>query len=40
VDNFVSNLKKKLGWTSASSFTFHTIRGVGYRMELESMTKP
>ncbi|MCY1077243.1 response regulator transcription factor [Archangium lansingense] len=40
VDNFVSNLKKKLGWTSASSFTIHTIRGVGYRMELESMTKP
>ena len=40
VDNFVSNLKKKLGWTSASSFTIHTIRGVGYRLELESMTKP
>jgi DNA-binding response OmpR family regulator len=40
VDNFVSNLKKKLGWTSASGFTFHTIRGVGYRMEVEAMTKP
>ena len=40
VDNFVSNLKKKLGWTSASSFTIHTIRGVGYRMEIEPMTKP
>ncbi|ADO72687.1 response regulator transcription factor [Stigmatella aurantiaca] len=40
VDNFVSNLKKKLGWTSTSGFTIHTIRGVGYRMELESMTKP
>jgi DNA-binding response OmpR family regulator len=40
VDNFVSNLKKKLGWTSASSFTIHTLRGVGYRFELESMTKP
>ncbi|ATB26619.1 response regulator transcription factor [Melittangium boletus] len=40
VDNFVSNLKKKLGWTSASAFTIHTLRGVGYRLELESMTKP
>jgi DNA-binding response OmpR family regulator len=40
VDNFVSNLKKKLGWTSTSGFTLHTIRGVGYRMEIESMTKP
>ncbi|MCE9667007.1 response regulator transcription factor [Myxococcus stipitatus] len=36
VDNFVSNLKKKLGWTSASGFTIHTIRGVGYRMEVSS----
>jgi DNA-binding response OmpR family regulator len=34
VDNFVSNLKKKLGWTSTSAFTIHTLRGVGYRMEL------
>jgi DNA-binding response OmpR family regulator len=40
VDNFVSNLKKKLGWTSTSGFTIHTIRGVGYRMEIETMTKP
>lgn len=40
VDNFVSNLKKKLGWTSTSGFTIHTIRGVGYRMELDAMTKP
>jgi DNA-binding response OmpR family regulator len=39
VDNFVSNLKKKLGWTSTSGFTIHTIRGVGYRMEIEAMTK-
>ncbi|MFY2561567.1 response regulator transcription factor [Corallococcus terminator] len=36
VDNFVSNLKKKLGWTSASGFTIHTLRGVGYRMEVSS----
>ncbi len=40
VDNFVSNLKKKLGWTSTSGFTIHTIRGVGYRMEIDAMTKP
>jgi DNA-binding response OmpR family regulator len=40
VDNFVSNLKKKLGWTVGSGFTIHTIRGVGYRMELDAMTKP
>jgi DNA-binding response OmpR family regulator len=40
VDNFVSNLKKKLGWTSTSGFTIHTIRGVGYRMEIDTMTKP
>jgi DNA-binding response OmpR family regulator len=36
VDNFVSSLKKKLGWTSTSGFTIHTIRGVGYRMELSA----
>ncbi len=34
VDNFVSSLKKKLGWNSASGFSIHTIRGVGYRMEV------
>jgi DNA-binding response OmpR family regulator len=36
VDNFVSSLKKKLGWTSASGFSIHTIRGVGYRMEVNA----
>jgi DNA-binding response OmpR family regulator len=40
VDNFVSNLKKKLGWTASSGFAFHTIRGVGYRMEVEAVAKP
>jgi DNA-binding response OmpR family regulator len=35
VDNFVYNLKKKLGWTSTSRFTLQTVRGVGYRMELD-----
>lgn len=40
VDNFISVLKKKLGWTVGAGFTIHTIRGVGYRMELDPMTKP
>ena len=35
VDNFVSTLKKKLGWSSASKFRIATVRGVGYRMEVE-----
>ncbi len=34
VDNFVSSLKKKLGWSPQSGFAIHTIRGVGYRFEL------
>ncbi len=35
VDNFVSSLKKKLGWKSTSRFAIQTVRGVGYRMEIE-----
>jgi DNA-binding response OmpR family regulator len=35
VDNFVSSLKRKLGWNSASRFAIQTVRGVGYRMEIE-----
>ncbi len=35
VDNFVSNLKKKLGWKRSSPFRFRTLRGVGYRMEVD-----
>jgi DNA-binding response OmpR family regulator len=34
VDNFVSNLKKKLSWSARSGFRIVTVRGVGYRMEL------
>jgi DNA-binding response OmpR family regulator len=34
VDNFVSSLKKKLGWSERSGFRIVTVRGVGYRMEL------
>ncbi len=35
VDNFVSNLKKKLGWHQGSGFRIETLRGVGYRMEVD-----
>jgi DNA-binding response OmpR family regulator len=34
VDNFVSNLRKKLEWTSSSRFEIRSVRGVGYRMDL------
>jgi DNA-binding response OmpR family regulator len=34
VDNFVSNLRKKLEWTPDSRFELRTVRGVGYRMDL------
>ena len=35
VDNFVSSLKRKLGWNNTSRFALQTVRGVGYRMETE-----
>ncbi len=35
VDNFVSSLKKKLRWTRKSPFRIATVRGVGYRLELD-----
>ena len=35
VDNFVSSLKRKLGWSRASRFRFKTLRGVGYRLEVD-----
>jgi DNA-binding response OmpR family regulator len=35
VDNFVSSVKKKLSWTPESGFRIVTVRGVGYRMELD-----
>ncbi|MEM7349629.1 MAG: response regulator transcription factor [Acidobacteriota bacterium] len=35
VDNFVSSLKKKLGWSPVAGFRFKTLRGVGYRMEVD-----
>jgi DNA-binding response OmpR family regulator len=36
VDNFVSNLRKKLEWTPDSRFELRTVRGVGYRMDLHA----
>lgn len=35
VDNFVSSLKKKLGWTKTDPYRIKTVRGVGYRMEVD-----
>jgi DNA-binding response OmpR family regulator len=35
VDNFVSSLKKKLGWTKDSRYRIKTVRGVGYRLEVD-----
>jgi DNA-binding response OmpR family regulator len=35
VDNFVSSLKKKLGWRRGDSYRIKTVRGVGYRMEVD-----
>lgn len=35
VDNFVLSLKKKLGWNRSSPFQFRSLRGVGYRMEVD-----
>lgn len=34
VDNFVSNLKKKLAWTSGAGWSIKSVRGVGYRFDV------
>ncbi len=34
VDNFVSNLKKKLGWKAGAAWSIASVRGVGYRFDL------
>jgi len=34
VDNFVSNLKRKLAWTAGATWAIATVRGVGYRLEI------
>jgi DNA-binding response OmpR family regulator len=35
VDNFVSSLKRKLGWAQGCGYAIRAVRGVGYRLELE-----
>jgi DNA-binding response OmpR family regulator len=35
VDNFVSNLKRKLGWKRGCGFAIRAVRGIGYRLEIE-----
>ncbi len=35
VDNFISNLKKKLRWTAQSNYRIVSLRGIGYRMEID-----
>lgn len=35
VDNFVSNLKRKLGWKRGCGYRFAAVRGVGYRLDLD-----
>jgi DNA-binding response OmpR family regulator len=35
IDNFVSSLKRKLGWTPECGFNIRAVRGVGYRFDLE-----
>jgi DNA-binding response OmpR family regulator len=35
VDNFVSSLKRKLGWKRGCGYAFKAVRGVGYRLDRE-----
>ncbi len=35
VDNFVSNLKRKLDWSPSAGWRIRTVRGVGYRFETD-----
>jgi DNA-binding response OmpR family regulator len=35
VDNFVSNVKRKLDWSKTDAWRIKTVRGVGYRFELD-----
>lgn len=36
VDNFVSSLKRKLGWREGASYRFRSLRGVGYCLEVQT----
>ncbi|MBC8069013.1 MAG: response regulator transcription factor [Deltaproteobacteria bacterium] len=35
VDNFISSLKRKLGWHDGCGFNIRAVRGIGYRFELD-----
>ncbi len=35
VDNFISSLKKKLRWNAQSNYRIVSLRGIGYRMEID-----
>ncbi len=39
VDNFVSSLKRKLGWTSGCGYAIRAVRGVGYRLEIDAASR-
>ena len=36
VDNFVSSLRRKLGWRPGAPYRFKTVRGFGYRFDLSA----
>ena len=36
VDNFVSNLKRKLRWSAGDPWAIQTVRGVGYRFDVRA----
>ncbi len=40
VDNFIAALRKKIEHNAAAPHHIHTVRGIGYRLTLESMTQP
>jgi len=36
VDNFISSLKRKLGWRKGCGYAIRAVRGVGYRLEVDA----
>ncbi|MEW5850640.1 MAG: response regulator transcription factor [Myxococcota bacterium] len=40
VDNFISSIKKKLGWSPQSAWRIRTVRGYGYRLEVDGRVEP
>ncbi len=35
VDNFISSLKRKLGWKDGCGFNIRAVRGIGYRFDVD-----